>query len=299
MLRVLLVFAAGWGQKGRSERQPLFKPLAMQARSRSPQSAPDRPAARAAVALTLGVDIGGTNIKASVLDPAGALVAPRMRSPTPNPATPAAVLALISELTAELPSFDRVSVGFPGVVKGGTIVTAPNLGTPLWAGFKLIEALSKRFGVPVRVLNDAAVQGLGVVEGDGIACVLTLGTGVGCALFRNRRLLLHLEFGQHRAPRGGSYDRYIGQTALAACGSERWNRRVRRTIDTVTSLTSCDVLYIGGGNGRRIAFELPPHVRIVSNTAGITGGVRLWEPYLDELFADEPLAHEASAEGRS
>ena len=108
--------------------------------------------------------------------------------------------------------------------------------------------------------------------------MLTLGTGVGCALFRNRRLLLHLELGQHRARRGKTYDQYIGQAALAKKGQQRWNARVRRAIDTVTSLTSCDVLYIGGGNARKIAFELPAHVRIVSNMAGLTGGLRLWEP---------------------
>ena len=148
-------------------------------------------------------------------------------------------------------------------------------------------ALSQRFGVPARVLNDAAVQGLGVVEGHGLECVLTLGTGVGCALFRNRRLLLHLELGQHRARRGKTYDQYIGQAALAKKGQQRWNARVRRAIHTVTGLTTCDVLYIGGGNARKIAFEVPPHVRIVSNTAGLTGGLRLWEPDLDELFRGE------------
>ena len=105
------------------------------------------------------------------------------------------------------------------------MLTAPNLGTEALGGLQLAGALSSRFGVPVRVLNDAAVQGLGVVEGYGLECVLTLGTGVGCALFRNRRLLLPLELGQHRARRGKTYDRYIGQAALAAKGLQRWNRR--------------------------------------------------------------------------
>ena len=65
---------------------------------------------------------------------------------------------------------------------------------------------------------------------------------------------------------------------------------MRKVIQTVTELTSCDVLYLGGGNARKIAVEVPPHVRIVSNTAGITGGIRLWEPDLDELFRGEPMA---------
>jgi polyphosphate glucokinase len=247
-------------------------------------------AGTAAAPLTLGVDIGGTNIKASVLDVTGVLAAEQIRSATPKPATPQAVLDAIAKLAAQLPPFHRISVGFPGVVSGGRVLTAPNLGTRYWAGFQLIEALAERFGTPVRLLNDAAVQGLGVVQGHGLECVLTLGTGVGCALFRNRRLLLHLEFGQYRVRRGKTYDRYIGQAALVKKGPQRWNRRVRKVIDTVTELTSCDVLYIGGGNARKLALEVPPHVRIVSNTAGITGGIRLWEPELDELFRGVPMA---------
>jgi polyphosphate glucokinase len=247
-----------------------------------------QPATAETAPYTLAVDIGGSSIKASVLDAAGRLVAAQLRTPTPRQATPLAVLEKIAELAAQLPAAQRVSVGFPGVVTGGRVITAPNLGTEHWAGFELMTALSGRFGVPARVLNDAAVQGLGVVEGRGLECVMTLGTGVGCAIFRNRRLLLPLELGQHRARRGKTYDQYVGQAALAAKGPKRWNRRLRWAIEAVTTLTTCDVLYIGGGNARKIAFEAPAHVRIVSNTAGITGGIRLWEPELDELFPAEP-----------
>lgn len=243
-----------------------------------------QPAAPAAGPCTLAVDIGGSSIKASVLDAEGRLAAAQVRTPTPRQATPPAVLEKIAELAAQLPAAQRISVGFPGVVRGGKVLTAPNLGTEHWADFELMSVLAERFALPARVLNDAAVQGLGVVEGNGLECVLTLGTGVGCALFRNRRLLLSLELGQHRARGGKTYDQYVGQVALAAKGAKRWNRRLRRTIEAVTTLTTCDVLYIGGGNARRIAFEPPAHVRIVSNTAGITGGIRLWEPELDELF---------------
>jgi polyphosphate glucokinase len=244
--------------------------------------------------FTLGVDIGGTNVKASVLNREGGLVAEQVRTPTPKPATPKAVLKAIAELAARLPSFHRISVGFPGVVKSGTTITAPNLGTEYWAGVRLIEILSQQFGAPVRVLNDAAVQGLGVVQGQGLECVLTLGTGVGCALFRDRRLLLPLELGQHRVRKGKTYDQYIGQAALARKGAEAWNRRVARALGYVAELTVCDTLYVGGGNGRKITFKLPPNVKIVSNTAGITGGVRLWEHSLDELFRDEPMAQETA-----
>ena len=248
--------------------------------------------------FTLGIDIGGTNIKTSVLDAEGTLTAERTRTATPSPATPAAVLGAIAALAAKLPRFDRISVGFPGVVKGGTVITAPNLGTAHWSGFHLIDALAREFGTPVRMLNDAAVHGLGVVEGHGLACVITLGTGMGCALFRNRRLLLHLELGQH-ARGDETYDQFIGQKALEAIGPEAWNLRLREAISTVMQLTSCDQLYVGGGNARRITLSLPPQVKIVSNTAGVTGGVRLWEAELDELFEDEPNAQRHALSERS
>lgn len=234
---------------------------------------------------TLAIDIGGSRIKASVLDARGMMLAPRLQVPTPVDRRPEAVIGEIEKLVKLLPAFDRISVGFPGVVRGGKVVTAPNLGTADWAGFNLAGTLAEHLDRPVRMLNDAAVQGLGVVQGHGVECVMTLGTGVGCSLFRNGRFLLHLEFGQHRARKKLSWDQYIGQAALDAAGPERWNRRVRKAIATLNSLTNYDVLYVGGGNARRIAGELPSNVVMVSNTAGVTGGVRLWEPELDELFA--------------
>ena len=239
--------------------------------------------------FTLGVDIGGTYLKAAVLDCDGAVVAERVKSPTPKPATPDAVIEAIASLSAPFPSYDRISIGFPGVVRAGSVVTAPNLGTSFWAGYRLIDTMAQRFGVPVRLLNDAAVQGLGVAVGDGLECVITLGTGVGCALFRRRKLLLHLEFGQHRRS-DLTYDQFIGQKALDAVGLDVWNGRVRESIETVINLTCCDTLYVGGGNARRIAFELPPQVKTVSNAAGVTGGVRLWEPDMDDFFVGEPNA---------
>lgn len=234
--------------------------------------------------FTLAIDIGGSRIKASVLDATGLMTAERLVAITPKVPDPKAVIAEIAGLVRRLPDYNRISIGFPGVVRAGVVSTAPNLGTERWAGFAFADAMAKRFRRPVRMLNDAAVQGLGVVEGPGLECVITLGTGVGCALFRDRRLLLHLELGQHRASRKRTYDQYIGAAALAAKGPERWNRRVARAVDAVTTLTSCERLYVGGGNARRITAMLPPHVKIVSNAAGVTGGVRLWQPDMDEHF---------------
>src|SRR5262245_29885011 len=104
--------------------------------------------------LTLAVDIGGSNIKAAVLDAGGGLTGAKVRTPTPSPATPAAVLEAIAGLADRLPAFDRISIGFPGVVRQGTVRTAANLGLEHWRDINLIEAAAQRFGVPVRVLND-------------------------------------------------------------------------------------------------------------------------------------------------
>ena len=256
-------------------------------RATAPTFAPDKQ--RPGYPFTLGVDIGGTFLKAAVLDTDGRVVAERVKAPTPKPATPSAVIEAIRQLTAPFPPSDRMSIGFPGVVKGGSVVTAPNLGTQFWAGYHLLNAMAERFGIPVRMLNDAAVGGLGVATGDGLECVITLGTGVGCALFRRRKLLLHLEFGQHL--RGDkTYDHFIGQRALDEVGLEVWNVRVRESIETVINLTCCDTLYVGGGNARKISFELPPQVKTVPNAAGVTGGVRLWEHDMDDFFIGEANA---------
>jgi polyphosphate glucokinase len=227
--------------------------------------------------LTLAIDIGGSKLKAAVFDSSAVMVSERVRTPTPHPASPRRILRALARLVAALPPFDRVSVGFPGVVRDGTILTAPNLDDEAWHGFDLAAALAERLGKPVRVLNDADVQGLAVVGGQGLECVLTLGTGMGFALFRDGCLLPHLELGQHPAPRKKSYDRYIGDAALERKGRRRWNRRLRKAIEAIRVLVNYDTLYLGGGNAAKIDLDLPGNVQVVSNVAGLAGGTRLWD----------------------
>lgn len=250
----------------------------------APKAAISGTAGKPSGPCTLAVDIGGTRIKGAVLAADGTLAATPKHIATPDPATPDHVLKAITSIVSSMPSFGRISAGFPGVVKRGHIVTAPNLGTPDWRGFDLATALAQAFDAPARVLNDAAVQGLGVVEGPGLECVLTLGTGVGCAVYRARRLVLPLEFGQQRRRGKQTYDAYLGNAALRAKGVDRWNKRVAKTIDEILSLINCDVLYVGGGNARKIALQLPDNVRVVSNIAGITGGLRLWDSDMEDHF---------------
>jgi len=163
------------------------------------------------------------------------------------------------------------------VVRDGIVLTAPNLGTEAWHGWPLAATLAERLGVPARLANDATVQGLGVIAGRGVECVITLGTGMGFALFENGKPGPHLELSQHPVRGRKTYDQYVGNAAFRAEGRKAWNKRVRRAIDSITTLTTCDTLYIGGGNAKNLQLELPSNVRIVSNEAGITGGIRLWD----------------------
>jgi polyphosphate glucokinase len=235
--------------------------------------------------LTLAIDIGGSHLKASVLAVTGRMVEESNRVETPHPARPDAVVAALVELVKSLGAFDRISIGFPGVVRGGRVITAPNLGTTDWHGYTLADALQQRLGKPARMLNDATVQGLAVISGRGVECVITLGTGMGFALFDKGYPAPHLELSQHPVHKGMTYDQWVGATALHDIGPKRWNRRVRKAIAFIATLVNYDSLAIGGGNAKRIDFDLPAGVRTVSNEAGITGGIRLWDKGLDPLFA--------------
>jgi polyphosphate glucokinase len=224
---------------------------------------------------TLCIDIGGTGIKAIVLDEAGAPITERGRIETPQPAVPDAVLAVIDELVKGQGEFDRVSIGFPGVVREGTTKTAPNL-DPSWAGYPLASEVERRTGKPVRVANDAAIQGLGVIEGKGIEMVLTLGTGMGCGVYVDGKVL-HLELAHHPFKKGKTYEERISNKEMKRIGKKRWNKRVREIIATVEPCFNYRRLYLGGGNAKRLEKEgLPENVTIVDNVAGLLGGIRLW-----------------------
>lgn len=228
-------------------------------------------------AKTLAIDIGGTGLKASVLDESGTMLTKRVRVATPYPFTPDHVPDVMANLTAPLPPYDRISIGFPGVVRDGRIITAPHFGTEIWQDYPLAEAVARRLGKPARLLNDAEVQGLGIVKGHGLEVVLTLGTGVGSAVFNNGALTPHIELAHHPIAKGKTYNDYLGNAARQAVGSRKWNDRVLKTIGIVYALLHYDVLYLGGGNSAKVAGALPDNVRIASNDAGLTGGIRLWD----------------------
>jgi polyphosphate glucokinase len=108
---------------------------------------------------------------------------------------------------------------------------------------------------------------------------------MGFALFQDGRPAPHLELSQHPIHKGKTYDQFIGAAALRDVGPKRWNRRVRRALGCITTLVGFETLYIGGGNAKHLDLELAANMRTVSNEAGITGGVRLWDAKLDSMFA--------------
>lgn len=240
--------------------------------------------------VTLAVDIGGTGLKAAVLDAAGGLRSDRVRVDTPHPASPEVLVARLCELVAPLPGYDRVSVGFPGMVRAGRVRSAPNLvrtsrrgdavserAAAAWSGFDLAGALAAELGKPAKVVNDASMQGAAVVSGDGLELVVTLGTGFGTALFWQGRLTPHLEFAHHPFRKRQTYEQQLGDAARQRVGNKKWSRRVRIAVDTLRALSDFDHVYLGGGNSRHLKADLGPDATVVDNVAGILGGIRLWD----------------------
>ena len=247
---------------------------------------------------TLVFDIGGSGLKATVLDAGGVPQHDRVRVETGYPCPPERLVADLADLAKGLPGFDRVSGGFPGVVRDGHVVTAPHFVTKdgpgsavddalaeQWAGFALGEALSAALGAPARVANDADVQGAGVVTGVGLELVLTLGTGLGSAVFRDGRLALHLELAHHLAMKGKSYNDYVGKRARHKLSHKHWNRRVRKALVALDALVCPDSIVVGGGSSSHVDTSklrkkepaVAAKVRVVGNDGGLLGGIGLWE----------------------
>ncbi|MSP56402.1 MAG: ROK family protein [Myxococcales bacterium] len=225
---------------------------------------------------TLCIDVGGSGIKAIVLDATGKALTERMRIETPQPATPEACLLVIAQLAAAQGAFDRVSVGFPGVVVDGVTRSAPNL-SPEWAGFGLTAAIETMTSKPARAANDAGVQGLGVIEGKGVEAVITLGTGMGFGLYVDGRYVPNIELAHHPFRKNKTYEERVGHAALLSVGKKAWNKRVSEVFTQLEPILNYRVLYVGGGNSRLVKPEtLPDNVRIVDNLAGLLGGIRLW-----------------------
>lgn len=239
---------------------------------------------------TLCIDIGGSGLKAALVNLDGDMVSERVKIKTPYPCPPQRLVESLLRLVDGIGPYDRVSVGFPGLVRNGIVNNIPSLSrvsyagatspelTAQWHGYDLQEALQAAFDRPLRLANDADVQGAAVVEGRGFEFVMTLGTGIGTAIFLDGRLLPHLELSHAIFRTGVDFDAAIGNAARKRIGGTRWSARVLKAIELFDAVLFFDRCHIGGGNASRLTdVELPDRCRIVSNTAGLLGGVRLWD----------------------
>jgi polyphosphate glucokinase len=240
--------------------------------------------------ITLCVDIGGSGFKACLVDATGEMLGERVRVDTPYPCPPDRFVSTVGQLTDPLRPADRASVGFPGMVRQGRVLHVPSLsrasygGAPdpqlesAWSGFDLQTELAARFGLTTVVVNDADMQGCAVVSGVGMEFVMTLGTGVGTALFHDGRLLPHLELSHGPYKDALTVDLALGNAARKDIGHHRWIKRVRKAIALFDDMLWFDKIYVGGGNAKHLEpIDVGPKGTLVANTAGLIGGVRIWE----------------------
>lgn len=237
----------------------------------------------------LAFDIGGTGLKAAVIDAHGRFITDRLRVLTPHPCPPKIMVKALVELAKPLAGqYDVITIGFPGYVRRGIVLTAPNLDTKAWADFPLEKTLAKALGKPAKLLNDADVQGLGAIKGRGLEVVVTLGTGFGTAWFHDGQLLPHLEFAHVPVHHKHDFDAYIGEAERKKLGHAKWQKRVKKALQIIKTVFNYDHLYIGGGNSARIRFRLPPHASLVSNNDGMIGAAFAWNPRKPSKAAKPP-----------
>jgi polyphosphate glucokinase len=245
------------------------------------------------VTATLTIDCGGGGLKASVVDHNDEMLAAPIRVPTPYPLPPARFLAELVGIADRLPKAQRLTVGMPGMIRHGVVIATPHYvttagpSTPVdpelyaaWTGLKVREAIERTFDLPVLVLNDAEVAGAGLITGVGLELVLTLGTGLGNAMFDDGRLTPHLELSHAPIRRRRTYDGYIGELQRRRLGTTLWSRRVAQVVIGLRPVFRWDRLYLGGGNSQlidaRSVAAMGDDITIVPNAAGILGGSRAW-----------------------
>jgi len=237
-----------------------------------------KPTPASAIRRVLSIDIGATGLKAALVDRNGTFVSERRRVKTPPKCPPRTMVKMLVDMVRSFDGYQRVSIGFPGVVRDGVIKTAPNLGTEQWAKFKFAAIMEKHLDRPTQVHNDADVQGLAAIDGKGLELVCTLGTGFGTAWFRDGELMPHMDLAHMAIHKKHDFDDYIGDKTLKLIGKKEWNKRLKKLIDMLDNVFFYDRLHFGGGNSRCIDLDLPKNVRIVSNELGISGGAFVWVP---------------------
>jgi polyphosphate glucokinase len=221
------------------------------------------PSADKSFSQVLTVDIGGSSIK--IL--ASGQTEPRKRR-SGKSLTPPKMVEIVQEL-AEGWDYEAISIGYPGLV--GTLGPSSepgNLGDG-WVGFDFASA----FGLPVRIMNDAAMQALGSYEG-GRMLFLGLGTGLGSAMI-TEEFIITLELGQLPYKRGETLGEALGRQGLRRLGKTAWRRAVADVAPALMKAFLADSVVIGGGNAKKLK-ELPAGIRLGHNLTAFRGGVRMW-----------------------
>ena len=212
----------------------------------------------------LAIDVGGTHVKVLASDQ----TEPRRFESGPS-LTPVQMAQNVKDLTADW-SFHAVSIGYPGLVVHDRIAAEPsNLGKG-WVGFDFGQA----FGLPVRLINDAAMQALGSYEG-GRLLFLGLGTGLGSAMIVDG-LLQPMELAHLPYRKGRTYEDYLGVAGLKRLGKRKWRKHVWAVVAILRAALEPDAVVVGGGNAARLT-DLPPGVRLGENANAFRGGFRLWQ----------------------
>ena len=202
----------------------------------------------------LGIDIGGSGIKGAIVDTeSGDFVTERLRSETPQPATPQAVAEVVGEISAHFNWDAPIGCTFPAVVQRGVTKTAANVHQS-WIGTDAVSLLQTKTGNPVIVLNDADAAGIAEMEfgagrgRDGLVAILTLGTGIGSSLFTDGHLVPNTELG-HLIIRGKDAEERATDRARQEKGYswKQWGKRVSEYLEYLESLIWPDLFIIGGG----------------------------------------------------
>jgi predicted NBD/HSP70 family sugar kinase len=212
----------------------------------------------------LVIDVGGTNVK---------VLATGQKMPIKIPSGPGmtakTMVAQVKKATADW-KYDVVSIGYPGPVMGGRVVSDPHNLAPGWIGFDFTRA----FGRPVKIINDAAMQALGSYE-KGHMLFLGLGTGLGAATIQDGVIgpmeLAHLPY-----KKGRTFEDYLGERGLERRGKKKWRKSVADVVQKIATALEVDDIVIGGGNSRKLK-TLPEGARLGDNANAFKGGFRLWE----------------------
>ena len=214
----------------------------------------------------LGIDVGGSGIKGALVDiESGQLVTDRLRLPTPQPAAPEAVVKTIQKLNKEFGCQGPVGVGFPAVVLDGTVLSAANV-DDAWIGFPGQQAISKAVGCPVKLLNDADAAGFAEMrfgagrKKKGLVMILTLGTGIGSALFMDGRLVPNCELG-HLYLQGQKSDAEEYASDRIRTNEDLdwkvWARRLDLYLHHLEFLFSPNLFILGGGVSKKYQKFVP------------------------------------------